>query len=579
MNVSVDNGISLVPHAMPMMNTEQYLTMRREAFANDKLTPNNILNNKAYAPDLTIFDQNRYADWRKYFIGNTARHVNTNAAISGGSENTQFRVAGGFNQDTYIYPGEYKDNRISFSSNIHHNSNDKKITIDLTTSYSYDINNASASVNMLTAFTLAPNYPNPVDDNGNLIWNYKGVPLTGSYAAVNPYTSFKRAYEVSNTSLNANLILSYQLFKGLIFRTSTGYGSFGTNEFSSTPISSQNPAYNPTATARFGTRNINTWIIEPQLEYKNSFKKALYSFLAGGTFQQNHDYSTQTDGSGYINDELSHSISGSATQTSSDASILYKYTAVFARFNIRWDGKYILDINGRRDGSSRFGPGKQFGNFGSLGAGWIFSEESFIKDRLPVFSYGKLRGSYGVTGSDAIGDYNYISRYAPTYFNYGGTLGYLPQNLANDQFGWATTKKLEFGLELGFLEDRFILSSSWYRNRSGNQLIYYTLPSQTGFGGVVENSPALVQNTGWEFSLQAKLVNQKSFSWNTSFNITIPKNVLLSFPNLSTSSYSTTYVIGGSPFQILGYKSAGVNPTTGLFQFYDANGMQTSTPN
>src|SRR5206468_615201 len=155
----------------------------------------------------------------------------TNAAISGGSENTQFRLAGGFNKDTYIYPGDYKDSRISFSSNIHHNSNDKKFTIDFTTGYSYGKNNSSASVNLLTAFALAPNYPNPVDDNDNLIWNYKGVPLTGSYAAVNPYTSFKRAYEVNNTSLNANLILSYQLFKGLTFRTSTGYGTFESNEF------------------------------------------------------------------------------------------------------------------------------------------------------------------------------------------------------------------------------------------------------------------------------------------------------------------------------------------------------------
>jgi TonB-linked SusC/RagA family outer membrane protein len=578
-DITVDNGISAVPRTMPMMNTQEYLSMRREAFANDKLTPSNILNSRAYAPDLTVFDQSRYTDWRKYFLGNTARHLNTNAAITGGNENTQFRIAGGFNQDTYIFPGDYKDNRISFSSNVHHTSNDKKFTLDFTTSYSYDENNSSASTNLLTAFTLAPNYPDPVDDNGNLIWNYKGVPLTGSYAAVNPYTSFKRNYAVNNSSLNSNLLLSYQILKGLTLRTSTGFGTFESNEFSSFPISSQNPAYNPTASADFGKRDIKTWIVEPQLEYKNSYKKALYSFLAGGTFQQNTNNSTHIGGTGYINDDLLNSISGSASQTASDASILYKYTAVFARFNFRWDGKYIVDINGRRDGSSRFGPDKRFGNFGSVGAGWIFSEESFIKDKIPAFSYGKLRGSYGITGSDAIGDYNFISRYAPTNYSYDGTLGYLPQNLANDQFGWATTKKLEFGLELGFFQDHLLFNGSWYQNRSGNQLISYTLPSQTGFGSVVENSQALVQNRGWEFSVQAKLVNKKDFSWNASFNGSIPKNILLAFPNLSTSSYSTTYVIGGSPYEILGFKSAGVNATTGLFQFYDASGKITSNPN
>ena len=579
LDVTVDNGISMVSHNMPMMTTEQYLAMRKEAFANDKLIPNNTLNTPAYAPDLTVFDPNRQTDWRKFFLGNTARHMNTNAAISGGNENTLFRLAGGFNRDTYIFPGDYKNDRISFSSNIHHNSSDKKFSLDFTSSYSYGHNNTSSSANLLTAFTLAPNYPYPVDENGNLIWKYKGVPLTGTYAAVNPFTSFKRAYEVDNTSLNSNLILSYKLLNGLTLRSSTGYGTYGSNEFASTPISSQNPAFNPTAKASFGTSNIKTWIFEPQIEYENSFKKAVYSVLVGGTFQQKSNYNTQTEGTGYINDDLLHSISGSASQTASDASLLYKYNAIFSRFNFRWDGRFIVDINGRRDGSSRFGPGKQFGNFGSVAAGWIFSEENFIKENVNFFSYGKLRSSYGVTGSDAIGDYNYISRFAPTFFNYGGTLGYLPQNLANDKFGWASTKKMEVGLDLGFLQDRYLFSTTWYRNRSGNQLIMYALPDQTGFSSVVENSPALVQNTGWEFSFQGKVLNNKEFAWNTSFNVTIPENKLLAFPDLSTSSYSTTYIIGRSTSEILGYRSAGVNPTTGLFQFYDANGKVTGQPN
>ncbi|MEZ2334723.1 SusC/RagA family TonB-linked outer membrane protein [Mucilaginibacter sp. RCC_168] len=578
LDVNVDDGISTVGRTMPMMNTQQYLAMRREAFANDNLTPNNILYDAAYAPDLMVFDQSKYTDWKKYFIGNTAHHFNSNAAVSGGTANTQFRIAAGFNRDTYIFPGEYGDNRFSFSSNLHHSSNDKKFTLDFTTSYSYDKNISSGSQNLLTAFGLEPNYPNAVDALGNLLWNYKGVPLDGSYATYNPFSALKSDYETNSASLNSNLLLSYQIFNGLTFRTSTGYGTFQSNEFTSNPLASQNPGYNPTATANFGNLNLNTWIVEPQVEYKSTFKKALYSILVGSTFQQKSNNSTQVEGSGYINDYLIHSISGSATQTASDISSLYKYSALFARFNVRWDGKYILDLNGRRDGSSRFGSGKRFGNFGSAGAGWIFSEESFFKDKLTLLSYGKLRGSYGITGSDGVGDYNFISRYAPTVYNYNGTLGYLPQNLANDQFGWATTKKLELGLELGFLQDRFLLTSSWYRNRSGNQLISYLLPYQTGFSTVVENSSALVQNTGWEFTLQAKIIISQAFSWNASFNASLPKNKLLAFPNLSTSSYATTYIIGRSINEKIGFRSAGVNPTTGLFQFYDANGNIISTP-
>ena len=578
LDVSVDEGISEVGHTMPMMNTQEYLQMRKEAFANDGLTPNNILYDQAYAPDLTVFDQSKYMDWKKYFIGNTAHHLNTNAAISGGTPNTQFRISGGFNRDTYIFPGDYGDDRASFSSNIHHVSEDKKFTLDFTMSYSYDKNNSSSSQSLLTAFTLEPNYPNPVDKYGNLIWSYNGVPLDGSYAAFNPFTSFKADYSVENTSLSANLLLAYQLYKGLTFRASTGYGTLSSNEYSSTPLASQNPAYNPTGKADFGIVDFKTWIIEPQLEYKNSFNKALYSLLVGGTLQQRTNDMSSIEGTGYINDDLIHSISGSPLQTASDASAIYKYTALFARFNLRWDSKYLIDVNARRDGSSRFGPDKQFGNFGSVGAGWIFSEENFIKNNIPFLSYGKLRGSYGITGSDAIGDYNFISRYAPTAYSYGGTLGYLPQNLANDQFSWATTKKLEAGLELGFLQDRFLLTGAWYRNRSGNQLISYLLPSQSGFGGVVENSPALVQNTGWEFTLNAKIIKGDGLKWNATFNASIPRNKLLAFPNLVNSAYSTSYVIGRSIDEHFGFKSAGVNPQTGIFQFYDTNGRITNTP-
>ncbi len=578
LDVTVDNGISAVGKTMPMMNTQQYLSMRREAFTNDKLIPNNTLFDAAYAPDLTVFDQNRYTDWKKYFIGNTAHHLNANTAISGGTEFTQFRISGGYNRDTYIFPGDYGDNRISFSSNLHHSSNDKKFTLDFTSAYSYDNNKSSSSPSLLTSFTLEPNYPDARDNLGNLLWDYKGVPLDGSYASYNPFTSFRTAYEVNSTSLNSNMLLAYQVLKGLTLRTSTGYGLFDSNEFSSLPMSSQNPAWNPTARANFGRHTLKTWIVEPQVEYKNSYKKALYSFLLGSTFQQKTDYSTQVEGSGYINDDLINSISGSPTQNASDASLVYKYTAVFARFNVRWDSKYIIDFNARRDGSSRFGPGKQFGNFGSAGAAWVFSEEKFVKNNFPFLSFGKFRGSYGITGSDAIGDYNYLSRYSPTFYNYGGSLGYLPQNLANDKFGWATTKKFDLGVDLGFLGDRFLFTAAWYRNRSGNQLIGYLLPYQTGFGSVFENSQALVQNTGFEFSVQAKIINQKSFSWNMSFNASVPKNKLLEFPNLETSAYSTTYQIGKSINEKFGFRSAGVNPSTGLFQFYTSTGNITSSP-
>jgi hypothetical protein len=235
-------------------------------------------------------------------------------------------------------------------------------------------------------------------------------------------------------------------------------------------------------------------------------------------------------------------------------------------------------VTGNRDGSSRFGPNRQYGNFGSVGGAWLFNEEKIIKDNLPFLSYGKLRGSYGTIGNDQASNYQFLPRWAPSTNAYGGVTGYVPQNLYNPDFSWASTKKLEFGLELGFFKDRLLFSSTWYRSRTGNQLISYSLPAQTGFSFVFENENALLQNTGFEFVLSATVFRKDKFSWNSSFNMTIPQNKLLSFANLANSSYSTTYQIGKPITEVYGFRYAGVNPADGYFQFKGANGQLTESP-
>ncbi len=159
LNVNLIDGESVIGHTMPMMNTRQYLQMRQQAFANDGLVPNNTPFDPAYAPDLTVFDTTGYTDWKKYFFGNTAHNLNVNASISGGTATDQLRIGSGFNRDTYIFPGDFSDNRATFSTSIHHSSENKKFTVDFTANYAYEKNNSSGEPAILTAYTLAPDYP------------------------------------------------------------------------------------------------------------------------------------------------------------------------------------------------------------------------------------------------------------------------------------------------------------------------------------------------------------------------------------------------------------------------------------
>lgn len=577
-NINASTTLSRVGKTMPMMNTEQYLVMRNEAFKNDGVTPNAILYDEAQAPDILLFDPERYTDWGKDLMGNTAHLTSVNGTISGGTQLTQFRLGANYNRNTYVFKGGFADTKGGMMLNLNHSTANKKFSVMLSTNYSLNKNNSSQAIDLLETILLPPNFPSPLDDNGELVWHYKGANLDGYPAGKNPYSYLMKQYSMDNALLNSNLQLNYRLFDDLILKSSFGFSGLNSNEYAAEPEKSNFPDHSPEGIALFGNNDFTTWIVEPQLSYKKKIKTLLVDLLLGSSFQKNNNSSKKIEGSGYANDNLMGSISGADKRTVSDAYSEYKYAALFGRINLRLDDKYMLSLNARRDGSSRFGPDKQFGNFGSIGAGWLFSEEALIQDKFAFLSYGKLRGSYGITGSDAIGDYNFISRWAPSNYSYRGQLGYAPVNLFNPTFSWASTKKLEFGLEFGFLENKLLLNSTWYRNRSGNQLISYKLPAMTGFTSVVENWAAVVQNSGLEFTLQAPVLTRRNFSWNTAFNISVPKNKLLSFPNLAESSYATKYIVGESVGVLTGFKSAGVNPETGLFQFYDAQGAIVTTP-
>jgi TonB-linked SusC/RagA family outer membrane protein len=561
-NVNINTGWSKVTKTMDMMNTQQYVQMRKEALANDGITPT-----VSNSPDLLIFDTTKYTNWKDYFLGNTAKTTTVNASINGGNNNTRYYFGGGYHHETYIFPGNFADKKGSVSAGINHITNDRKLQIDFSANYNFGENNLSGTPNILTAFTMIPNHPQLMDSTGKLLWSYKGINYN-----TNPLQYLRQEYSAKTQNLVSQFSISYLLFNTLKFRTSLGYNDITVQEHSINPKAAQNPVLNPKGSAGFGTNKVSSWIIEPQLEYNHNFGKTSFSILVGSTFQKNTTNSTVINANNYSNDNLLNSVSAAGSSTVSAASTLYKYAALFARFNIVHDRKYILNLTGRSDASSRFGPSKRIGNFASVGAGWIFTEERWLKHSLKFLSFGKLRASYGSTGSDAIGDFQFVDYWAPVTPNYQGLAGYTPSNLYNPNYSWGVTKKLDLSLEIGLNQDRLVLLINRYSNRSGNQLISYTLPSQTGFNRVTQNFPALVENMGWEFQLTNTNIKNKQFTWNTALNLTVPKNRLVSFPGIENSSYYTLYKVGKSLSVIRATEYLYVNPQKGIFEYNSKNG-------
>jgi len=563
------SGWSKVSRTMRLLNTSEYVRMRKEALANDGFTPQvSTPFSNGYAPDLLTWDTTSFTDYKKLLIGNTAHANEAELSLSGGNVTTQFLIGGSYHRETNVFSQHLFDRRGSFHFNISHSPTDKKWSIQLSGMYSSD-HNELLQRDLTQYINLPPNL-NFYDSTGNPNWVQNGV-YTGNLSLTAPAAEYLKKYRSVSENLVSNLFFNYRLLKNLSASVSLGFNKFSTDEAAITPKYSINPTSPEMAFSNFANGWNVSWIAEPQFNYSKKWTHSKIDILTGLTLQDKQFKSVILSASNYTNDLLLYSPSAAGQLSIQNGFSKYKYAALFARATYNVRDQYILNATARRDGSSRFGPGNRFSNFGAIGAAWIFASAKNSTINLKFLSFGKLRGSFGVTGNDQIGDYRFLDLWNSTTTTYQGNPGLQPGSLFNPNYHWEKNRKLEAAVELGFFKDRLFVSSSYYNNRSGNQLINYKLPDQTGFSSVVRNFPAVVENSGVELVVNSKNLIGKDFNWSTSFNLTIPKNKLVSFPGLATSSYATSYVEGQPLSIVRGYRYLGVDPQTGVYTVEDFN--------
>lgn len=561
---SASYGISEAFSNIKLMNKEQYLQMRRSAYANEGIAiPSN-------AYDLNGTWKNNEVDWVKTLIGHKAASSDTQVSLTGGSDTTSFLVSLGHNEQTTVYGQGFKYTSNTVNTNLSHRSKDRKFQINVSNMFSSQKNNVVRAEITSRAYSLAPVAPDLYNPDGSLNWD--GTSFT------NPLAAFNASYTNDSKLFQSNFNTEYKIYQDLKFRLNTGLNYTTVDELSLMPNTMYNPAIAVAATSAYSqaskrNQQVFSIIIEPQLSWHRKWKGHQLELLLGGSFQRNVRNTDELSGVGFESNQFITNIGAAKTITVGDqSSIEYRYAAIFGRLNYQFNNRYIINITGRRDGSSRFGPNNRFANFGAVGAAWLFSNEAFFKT-LNWLSFGKIRGSYGAAGSDNIGDFQYLDNYivSPALI-YNSTTGLTPSRLFNPNYSWEVTRKLEAAIELAFLKDRINTTIAWYRNRSSNQLVGYQLSAVTGFSSVMANLNATVQNTGLEIELSGKPIISTNFKWNTAFNISFPKNKLISFPGLEGSSYANQFAIGYSTQIVKLYKFEGVNSQTGLYKFTDFNG-------
>lgn len=575
MNINFQKGIGNVSRFLDVLNTKQYLSLRHLAKSNDgaEILPSDY--------DLNgTWDTTKSVNWQKELFGKTANFTQIQSSFSGGTDNIQYLIGLGYHKETTVYPTNFWDQKGSIHFNINNVSNDKKFQVQFTGNYMLDINRLPVNNIVQNAIYLPPVAPQLYNSDGTLNWATNADSVS---TWRNPLATFNSKARIKTANLVSNLNIQYEIISGLKFKLNFGYTNMQIDEFQTFPLTINAPELRKSSIRRasYGTGNSSSWIMEPQLSYISNVGKGRVEALVGATLQERNDGKLNLSGSKYSSDLLLEDPrSASTLTTTSNVSAKYKYSAIFGIVNYRFKDRYLINLSIRRDGSSRFGPENLFHNFGSVGGGWIFSSESWMQKAIPFLSFGKLAASFGTSGNDQIGDYQFMNIFSSNSVPvaYQGVVGLSTFGIPNPYLQWEETRKLQVGLNIGFLDDNLLFLVNYYRNRSSNQLLSYKLPSITGASGYTRNLPATIQNNGWEFSLNTNNIKRTSFTWTSTFNLTISRNKLLSFPGLASSSYASAYELGKPITGVKLYKYHGVDPQTGLYDFYDSQGKLTSDP-
>lgn len=565
--ITTNSGVSEVAHFTKTLDTPAYLNMLQTALNNNGDTASNDSNGIA----LVDWDPNAYTNWQKKLIGGTANFNNYSASLKGGNETTNFLLSGAYHKETTVVPGNFSYDKFSTNFNINHSTLDKKLKVGASVIFAAD-NNKLPFFDITTyAVGTAPNRP-LYNADGSYYWS------PDYFSDINPLAALEKRVDDKGLNLITSFNLQYEIAKGFSFKTDLGYGRAQMQTKQFMPGSASNHVYTEASGGEMNfqrsytvsTNNTNNFTVEPQLNYTTELWKGNFTALVGGSWQnRKSEMPSYVSSNGYSSDNLIGNLATAENVTATNGTTEYKYISLFSRINYNIANKYILNINFRRDGSSKFGANNRFGNFGSVGGAWIFTQENFMKN-IPVLSFGKLRSSYGEIGSDDIDNYQYADTFdTRTYGN--GNASMTAARIQNPNIKWGLTKKFEAALDLSFLNDRISFTAAYYKNTSSNQLVNYTLSAQAGFTTYTANLPAEVENKGWEFTLGTTNIRTKNFNWSTSFNISTNSNKLVSFPGIEFTSYYSQYVIGNPLSSRYLYNFTGVNDA-GIAQFEDLNG-------
>jgi TonB-dependent starch-binding outer membrane protein SusC len=560
MNVGTSVGVATIPDnaRIDLLSGAEYVQYYTESFTNRGLPV------PSYLTDWDGTDTN----WQDVvYQKGTFQDYNLSAA--GGNEKTSFLISGNYIDQEGVVIGEGQQkysarvkvdyrpsSRISFGmyvapnvTNIRRSSPAPEDGLDW------------ASLNSL-AYLLPPIVPVYRDDGTYAIPNDLSI-IGPAGSLANPLElaeQYKRKTQLFRMLTSA--YASFEIVKGLTFKSSLGL-NFGTDRAQTyyTPNGPRMQLPN-TTTLNLGKSQESGWLSETTLNYKRVVNDHSFDALIGYTAQENNYESLNSNvNSIAINGPILLSLGDTKTLTSTNGVTSNTLLSSLGRLNYSFKGKYLLTATVRRDGSSRFGANNRYKTFGSIAAGWLLSEESFM-DNLSFVTTAKIRGSYGTTGSNGIPDFVARPSLNPVNQAFGSSLikGVYNGDPGNENLTWETSEKLDIGLDLSLVDNRVNVVFDYYDNKTSDLLLSKSLPTSSGYAGTLTNIGEM-RNWGYELMLDANVIRKNDFSLTLGGNVTHNNQEVLSLggaQELFNFFGALRTVVGGELQQIRGVKAIGV---------------------
>ena len=579
-NVNYLAGVQQVIDKIKVMNSAEYAQAAIDAAQNGWLesggspsAPNTIDARKQYKYTWPTQLDNPQTlpntDWQDVIFRVAPLHK-LDLTVSGGTDKTTFSLSGGLvKQQGIIITSDYSKYSLGLKTNT-------KLRDWVELGGMFSVNYDQDREPFTRTPEWAIQYPSiyPVYSQNGFLGGPSTEPGFGSYNAIlfrpqNGHPLYRINDEIRTRRFNSlgSLFAQFRAQSGLAFKTALNYYY---NRTDNSNYQTQDHQLGPTfytegSMAVTQNRTIN-YTFQNLLTYDKTVEKSTFSGLLGFEYNNNDFYFTNQERRGYDNDQIKALSAGRTVFQSIDnltKTILISY---FARLNYSFDGKYLLSASVRRDGSSRFAPNNKWGYFPAVSAGWLVSEEPFLKS-IRSLSNLKLRASYGFTGNDRFEDYRWIGSVIQGRVAFGNNLStsYYPSSITNPDLRWERTQQLNLGLDLGLFNNRLVLEGDVYRSQSDGLLLDVPVPVVSGFTSVFRNIGKL-ENKGIELNLTTQNLTG-ALRWSTKLNFSSNRNRVLALgPNDAPIIFNPSVFSGmqkiirvGEPiFSFYGYQYDGV---------------------